>query len=166
MAKNSKMMKNVNQNVAEAAEAVVLKVTRELLDVKTASGADMYAYVLREKCVMGEVEREVKVEFVVPSVSGIKDMAGYEMLDIIFMFGDDANLSIEEKTRVDQNTGEVSDYKVYEIWNEDKDGIKYRYNVQPSRASDKAKLDFILQKKKLELEKATASATKNNKTEG
>ena len=84
MAKNSKMNKNVNQNVAEAAEAIVLKVTRELLDVKTSTGADMYAYVLREMCVMGEVEREVKVDFIVPSVSGIKDMAGYEMLDIIF----------------------------------------------------------------------------------
>ena len=165
MAKNSKTMKKANQNVAEAAEAVVLKVTRELLDVKTSSGGDMYAYILRETFLIGEVEREVKVDFIVPSVSGVKDMAGYEMLDIIFMFGDDANLSIEEKTRVDQNTGEVVSYNVYEIWNEDKDGITYRYNIQPSRASDKAKLDFILQKKKLALEKAAETATKTTKQE-
>ena len=168
MAKNGKMMRNSNQNVAEAAEAVVLKVTRELLDVKTANGDDMYAYVYRNKCKIGEEEREVKVDFVVPTVFGssVRDRGGYEVLDIIFMLADDANLTVEEKTSLNENTGEVTVRKVYEIWNEDSFGVRYSYNVQPSRKSDEAKLSFILQQKKMELEKAAASATKTTKQEG
>ena len=129
-----------------------LKVVRELLDAKTKRGDDMYAYVLRHKTLVNGVEREIRVDFVA------KDLGGYDMLDIIFMYGDEAPLDVHEETMKDEESGEERTYNVYEIWNVDDDGITYSYRVKPSRESDKAKLNVILQKRALALEKAQQTA--------
>ena len=47
---------------------------------------------------------------------------------------------------------------VYEIWNEDDDGIPYVYKVKPMRESDKAKLNVVLQKRALAYERAQMAA--------
>ena len=129
-----------------------LKVTRELLDAKTKSGDDMYGYVLKEKIVVNGQEREIRVDF------AAKDIGGYDMLDIIFMTGEEAFLSVREEFMTDDKTGEVTPYMVYEIWNEDDDGIPYVYKVKPMRESDKAKLNVVLQKRALAYERMQQAA--------
>ena len=150
-----KNAKNQEQAVME------LKVVRELLDAKTKSGDDMYGYVLREMITVNGKEREIRVDF------AAKDIGGYDMLDIIFMTGDEAFLSVREEQMVDDTTGEVTPYMVYEIWNEDEDGIPYVYKVKPMRESDKAKLNVVLQKRALAYERLQASkdSNKNNAKE-
>ena len=138
--------KNQEQAIME------LKVTRELLDAKTKSGDDMYGYVLKEKIVVNGQEREIRVDF------AAKDIGGYDMLDIIFMTGEEAFLSVREEYMTDDKTGEVTPYMVYEIWNEDDDGIPYVYKVKPMRESDKAKLNVVLQKRALAFEKMQQAA--------
>ena len=88
--------KNQEQAIME------LKVTRELLDAKTKSGDDMYGYVLKEKIVVNGQEREIRVDF------AAKDIGGYDMLDIIFMTGEEAFLSVREEFMTDDKTGEVT----------------------------------------------------------
>ena len=134
-------------------EMLELKVVRELLDAKTKSGEDMYGYVLREKISVNGKEREIRVDF------AAKDVGGYDMLDIIFMNGDEAFLSVREEYMTDEKTGEATPYMVYEIWNEDEDGISYVYKVKPMRESDKAKLNVVLQKRALAYEKAQRAAS-------
>lgn len=129
-----------------------LKVVRELLDAKTKAGEDMYGYVLREKITVNGREREIRVDF------AAKDIGGYDMLDIIFMTGEEAFLSVREEYMTDEKTGEVTPYMVYEIWNEDEDGIPYVYKVKPMRESDKAKLNVVLQKRALAWERAQKAA--------
>ena len=80
------------------------------------------------------------------------------MLDIIFMTGEEAFLSVRQEHMTDEKTGEVTEYMVYEIWNEDEDGIPYVYKVKPMRESDKAKLNVILQKRALAYERAQQAA--------
>lgn len=145
------MKKNetIDQNLEQIRE---LKVTRELLDAKTKSGEDMYGYVLREIITVNGREREIRVDF------AAKDIGGYDMLDIIFMNGEDAFLSVREESIVDDKTGEVTPYSVYEIWNEDDDGVSYVYKVKPMRESDKAKLNVVLQKRALAYERAVQAA--------
>lgn len=138
--------KNQEQAIME------LKVTRELLDAKTKSGDDMYGYVLKEKIVVNGQEREIRVDF------AAKDIGGYDMLDIIFMTGEEAFLSVREEFMTDDKTGEVTPYMVYEIWNEDDDGIPYVYKVKPMRESDKAKLNVVLHKRALAFERMQQAA--------
>ena len=137
--------------------AIELKVTRELLDAKTKSGQDMYGYVLREKIQVNGKEREIRVDF------AAKDVGGYDVLDLIFMYGDDAYLDVREDFMTNEKTGETVPYFVYEIWNQDEDGIVYSYKVRPSRESDKAKLQVILQKRALAYEKAKKAAEQTKK---
>ena len=143
-------MKKNEKNQAQA--MLELKVVRELLDAKTKSGDDMYGYVLREKITVNGKEREIRVDF------AAKDVGGYDMLDIIFMTGEEAFLSVREDYMTDEKTGVVTPYMVYEIWNEDEDGVPYVYKVKPSKESDKAKLNVILQKRALALEKMMQAA--------
>ena len=140
-----------NEKNPDQTAMLELKVVRELLDAKTKSGEDMYGYVLREKVVVNGREREIRVDF------AAKDIGGYDMLDIIFMTGDEAFLSVHEETMVDDKTGETTQYMVYEIWNEDEDGVPYVYKVKPMRESDKAKLNVILHKRALAYERALAA---------
>lgn len=150
MKNNETIEKNQDQAMLE------LKVVRELLDAKTKSGEDMYCYILREVIEVPTVEgikkREIRVDF------AAKDLGGYDMLDIIFMTGEEAFLSVRQEHMTDEKTGEVTEYMVYEIWNEDEDGIPYVYKVKPMRESDKAKLNVILQKRALAYEKAQKAA--------
>ena len=138
--------KNQEQAIME------LKVTRELLDAKTKSGDDMYGYVLKEEIVVNGQKREIRVDF------AAKDIGGYDMLDIIFMTGEEAFLSVREEFMTDDKSGEVTPYMVYEIWNEDDDGIPYVYKVKPMRESDKAKLNVVLQKRALAYERMQQAA--------
>ena len=132
---------NKNENKQEQG-ITELKVVRELItDAKTKSGEDMYKYVLKEKVKVNGKEREIRVDF------AAKDIGGYEMLDIIFMTGEEAFLSMHEETMKDEATGEDRTYTIYEIWNEDDEGVVYVYKVKPMRESDKAKLNVILQKR-------------------
>ena len=148
------MKKNETKVVEKEQAMLELKVVREVIpDAKTKSGEDMYCYILREKIQVNGKEREIRVDF------AAKDMGGYDMLDIIFMTGEEAFLSIHEETMIaNEKTGEVTQYTVYEIWNEDDDGIPYVYKVKPMRESDKAKLNVILQKRALAYERAQAAA--------
>lgn len=132
-----------NENKQEQA-VIELKVVRELIpDAKTQAGEDMYKYILKEMVKVNGKEREIRVDF------AAKDMGGYDMLDIIFMTGDEAFLSLREEYMTDEVTGEARPYTVYEIWNVDDDGVSYVYKVKPMRESDKAKLNVILQKRAL-----------------
>lgn len=149
--KNEKNVKANNEGVIE------LKVVRELLDAKTKSGEDMYCYILRENVEVNGKKREIRADF------AAKDLGGYDMLDIIFMISDEAYLSMREEYMTDERTGEVTPYTVYEIWNEDDEGTVYTYKVKPMRESDKAKLNVIIQKKALALEKAQSMPVKAEK---
>ena len=150
--------KNVKSNQEQG--MIVLKVTRELLDAKTKSGQDMYRYVLREKIQVNGKEREIRVDF------AAKDVGGYDVLDLIFMYGEEAYLDVHEEYMSNDKTGETVPYKVYEIWNEDEDGIVYSYKVKPMRESDKSKLDVVIQKRVLEYEKSQKAAEATTKSGG
>ena len=83
------------------------------------------------------------------------------------MTGEEAFLSIHEETMIaNEKTGEVTQYTVYEIWNEDDDGIPYDYKVKPMRESDKAKLNVILQKRALAVEKLRQAAEQSIEEKG
>lgn len=159
-------MEKTNVKAAGAATAVanevnVFEVTRVLLNAKTSSGGDMYSYVVRDKLTVNGVDREFKAEF------GIRrnDVAGYEMLDIIFMFGDVAYLTINKESMYDENTKRSTEYETYEIWNCDEDGIMYSYKVAPRAESDKSKINVIRQRKALAIDKAMSAASVSEKPE-
>lgn len=158
-------MKNTNEKRKFTIEDVVLNVERELLDAKTKSGEDMYCYVVRDyvdgkKIVDGklvECKREIRCDFVAQK----DDFGGYEMLDLIFMFGDIANLSVREESTSDDN-GKPMTYFTYEVWNVDSDGVTYSYRVKPMKASDKSKLNVILQRAIVALDKQASSEAKQS----
>ena len=165
-------MKEMNTKAVGAAamnEANVFTVERILLDAKTQSGANMYSYVVKDVLSVNGEEREFKAEF------GIRnnDVAGYEMLDIIFMFGDTAYLTVGVEDMYDENTKRTTQYETYEIWNCDDDGIMYSYKVRPRAESDRSKLNVIRQRKAFKLaaiaeaaeiaEKKQKEANKNDK---
>ena len=164
MEKNEMNEKNVKAAGAVsmvANEVNVFEVTRELLNVKTSNGGDMYAYVVRDKLTVNGVDREFKAEF------GIRnnDVAGYEMLDIIFMFGEVAYLTVGVESMYDENTKRTTEYETYEIWNCDEEGITYSYKVRPRAESDRAKLSVIRQRKFLKLANAAEAAENAQKAE-
>ena len=141
-------------DVSVANEGVlILKVKRELIqDAKTKSGEDMYSYMLREIFKVNGQDREFLVEFTTKGT----DFGGYDMLDIIFMLSDEANLRVIDDVMVNTETGETVPFTTYEVYNVDEDGVEYSYKVKPNRESDKAKLNVVIQKKRLALERAKA----------
>ena len=149
MAKTAK-----TSDVSAANEGVlILKVKRELIqDAKTKSGEDMYSYMLREIFKVNGQDREFLVEFTTKGT----DFGGYDMLDIIFMLSDEANLRVIDDVMVNTETGETVPFTTYEVYNVDEDGVEYSYKVKPNRESDKAKLNVVIQKKRLALERAKA----------
>ena len=155
-------MANTKANTNEIQEEIILKVKRELIeDAKTKAGEDMYSYVMREIFKVNGQDREFRAEFTTKGT----DFGGYDMLDIIFMVSDEAFLTVREEYMTNEKTGEAVPYSVYEIWNEDDDGVNYAYKVKPSRDSDKAKLNVIIQKKQLALQNAKNKASVTS-TEG
>ena len=139
----------------EKQEGIVLKVRRELIEnAKTKAGEDMYAYVMSEIFKVNGQDREFRAEFTTKGT----DFGGYDMLDIIFMISDEAYLSVKEEFMTNETTGETVPYMVYEIWNQDDEGVTYSYKIKPARDSDKAKLNVIIQKKTLALQNAKNKA--------
>ncbi len=144
-------------------EDVTLKVKRELLNSKTKAGADMYCYVCKDVVsskvlVNGKLEerkREIRCDFVAKQ----NDFGGYDMLDLIFMFGDDANLSLRQESMTDDNKNTTT-FIVYEIWNTDDDGVVYSYKVKPMNESDKAVLNVIVQRAILSMERQASEESK------
>ena len=156
-------MANTKANTNEIQEGIILKVKRELIeDAKTKAGEDMYSYVMREMFKVNGQDREFRAEFTTKGT----DFGGYDMLDIIFMVSDEAYLTVREEYMTNEKTGEAVPYSVYEIWNKDEDGVIYAYKVKPSRDSDKAKLNVIIQKKQLALQNAKNKAAVATSTEG
>lgn len=87
-------------------------------------------------------EQHVTVDFLA------KDQGGYEALDIIFWFVDEADLVMREETMTNDRTGEVTKYTVYEIEDFDDNGNRTAYKVKPSRDSDKALLQMLINSRK------------------
>ena len=169
---NKKIVEGMEiQNEAVIPEAVLndpntFIVTRELLNVKTGSGEDMYAYYVRDEITIKGQKREFKAEFTVKIDSNKKaDFSGYELMDMIFMGGDTAYVTINTEVREDKDTGRKTEYEVYEFWNVDDDGIDWRYAVRPRAESDRAKLRVIRQRKFLKLANAAEAAENAQKTE-
>lgn len=172
MAEKNTNVENVSmgtQNETVIPEAVLndpntFIVTRQLLDVKTGSGEDMYAYFVEDKITVKGVERAFRAEFTVRIDSNKKaDFSGYELMDMIFLGGDVAYLTVSKESMYDENTKRSSEYEIYEIWNVDDDGIDWRYRVRPRADSDKSKLNVIRQRKALKLANAAEAAEKSTK---
>lgn len=124
---------NVNENVkVEEKETVKLFVEREKFTGN--DGKEYYSYFLKGK-VRG---REVRVDF------APKDKGGYEPLDIVFDVQDKAELIIGKEEMVDANTGRKSVYDTYTLKTVDTDGIEYVVGVKPTRNSDKALLQMLI----------------------
>lgn len=124
---------NVNENVkVEEKETVKLFVEREKFTGN--DGKEYYSYFLKGK-VRG---RDVRVDF------APKDKGGYEPLDIVFDVQDKAELIIGKEEMVDSNTGRKSVYDTYTLKTVDTDGIEYVVGVKPTRNSDKALLQMLI----------------------
>lgn len=124
---------NVNENVkVEEKETVKLFVEREKFTGN--DGKEYYSYFLKGK-VRG---RDVRVDF------APKDKGGYEPLDIVFDVQDKAELTIGKEEMVDSNTGRKSVYDTYTVKTVDADGIEYVVGVKPTRNSDKALLQMLI----------------------
>ena len=140
-------MKNERiENVVEAkAPLSAFVVTREVFREEADGQPALYGYVLKDKLIVAGRQRDIRIDF------AAKDPGGYEMLDIIFMLADYAYLVMHDESMTD-NAGNKSLYRVYEIVNEDEFGIRYAYKVKPSRESDKAMLDVLIQQKNVQVE--------------
>ncbi len=124
---------NVNENVkVEEKETAKLFVEREKFTGN--DGKEYYSYFLKGK-VRG---RDVRVDF------APKDKGGYEPLDIVFDVQDKAELTIGKEEMVDSNTGRKSVYDTYTVKTVDADGIEYVVGVKPTRNSDKALLQMLI----------------------
>lgn len=112
----------------------------------TSEGKEYWGYyvegtIVREK--NGKrMQKDITVDFVA------KDSGGYEVLDIIFFSSDIAKLVMHEEKMTNERTGKVSRYTVYEIQSTDDSGMLFSYKVKPSRESDKALLQMLIDRRK------------------
>lgn len=147
-----------NEKKAKAVEAVKplgdFIVTREIFREETDEQSALYGYVLKDKLIVNGKEREIRIDF------AAKDAGGYEMLDIIFMISDFAYLVMHDETMKDED-GKATQYRVYEIANEDDLGVKYVYKVKPARESDKALLNVLIQQRQIFIENIDVAAEGN-----
>lgn len=88
------------------------------------------------------MQKDITVDFVA------KDSGGYEVLNLIFFSSDTAKLVMHEEKMTNERTGKVSRYTVYEIQSTDDDGTMFSYKVKPSRESDKALLQMLIDRRK------------------
>ena len=88
------------------------------------------------------MQKDITVDFVA------KDSGGYEVLDLVFFSSDVAKLIMHEEKMTNERTGKVSRYTVYEIQSTDDDGTVFSYKVKPSRESDKALLQMLINRRK------------------
>ncbi len=129
-------------------------ITREIFRKETEEQSALYGYVLKDKLIVNGKEREIRIDFVA------KDSGGYEMLDIIFMISDYAYLVMHDETMNDDD-GKKTQYRVYEVVNEDDFGVRYTYKVKPARESDKAMLNVLIQQRQIFIENFDVSADVN-----
>ena len=143
MAKETKneVVERVDEDVVvEVGESNEFEVHRK--PFVTSEGKEYWGYyvegtIVREK--NGKrMQKDVTVDFVA------KDSGGYEVLDLIFFSSDIAKLVMHEEKMTNERTGKVSRYTVYEIQSTDDDGTVFSYKVKPSRESDKALLQMLI----------------------
>lgn len=72
------------------------------------------------------------------------DIGGYEVLDIVFIGNERAELGLVPYAITDEATGKVNNGFTYEARTTDKDGTVYKAKVKPLRPSDKALIDMLL----------------------
>lgn len=129
---------------ATATDEIKLPVVRQPFTGK--DGKEYWSYVVKGNIVRVKngkrFEKEVTVDFVA------KDQGGYEVLDLIFFGTDEATLVMHDETMINDKTGEVLTYTVYEVQGVDDDGTIYSYKVKPSRESDKSLLNMLINSRK------------------
>lgn len=147
MAKETKneVVERVDEDVVvEVGESNEFEVHRK--PFVTSEGKEYWGYyvegtIVREK--NGKrMQKDVTVDFVA------KDSGGYEVLDLIFFSSDIAKLVMHEEKMTNERTGKVSRYTVYEIQSTDDDGTMFSYKVKPSRESDKALFQMLIDRRK------------------
>ena len=112
---------------------VCLKIEREVYESKK-SNDERYLYFVR-----GTLRgREVKAS-IIPT-----DLGGYDLLDIVFIGTDTADLVLNPYEMVDEKTGKVTNGFTYEARNCDEHGETYTCKVRPRQASDKSILEMLL----------------------
>ena len=127
-----KVMENEKkENVSKVKEIEKLYLEREKFTGR--DGREFWSYY-----VAGKVRnRDLKIDFIP------KDKGGYEPLDIIFEIKDKAELIFGKETMTGSD-GKVTKYDTYKVSVVDTDGVVYECGVKPSRDSDKALFNMLL----------------------
>ena len=106
-------------------------------DTYEKDGKTYYSYFIK-----GNVRgRDIRVLIVPP------DKGGYTVLDIVFGEEMEAELVLNPYEIKDESTGRVIKGNSYAVRTEDADGEVYECAIKPFRASDKALLQMLLNKK-------------------
>ena len=106
-------------------------------DTYEKDGKTYYSYFIK-----GNIRgRDIRVLIVPP------DKGGYTVLDIVFGEEMEAELVLNPYEIKDESTGKVIKGNSYAVRTVDEDGEVYEYAIKPFRASDKALLNMLLNKK-------------------
>ncbi len=129
-------MENAKVNEKKENTSEVKETAKVFLERKKYTGSDGREF--WNYYVGGKIRnRNVEIDFMP------KDNGGYEPLDIIFDVVDKAELLLsKEKTTSDD--GKTMSYFTYKASVKDTDGIVYECSVKPSRDSDKALFNMLL----------------------
>lgn len=132
MEKETKVTEHVTEKKVEKQETEKkLFVERE--NFKGNDGKEYWAYLVK-----GQVRgRDVKVDF------APKDKGGYEPLDIVFDVSPLAELVMSEEEMTSES-GKVTKYTSYKVKTIDENGVVYECGVKPTRDSDKALLNMLI----------------------
>ena len=106
-------------------------------DTYEKDGKTYYSYFIK-----GNIRgRDIRVLIVPP------DKGGYTVLDIVFGEGMEAELVLNPYEIKDESMGKVIKGNSYAVRTVDEDGEVYECAIKPFRASDKALLNMLLNKK-------------------
>ena len=106
-------------------------------DTYEKDGKTYYSYFIK-----GNIRgRDIRVLIVPP------DKGGYTVLDIVFGEEMEAELVLNPYEIKDENTGKVIKGNSYAVRTVDEEGEVYECAIKPFRASDKALLNMLLNKK-------------------
>ena len=106
-------------------------------DTYEKDGKTYYSYFIK-----GNIRgRDIRVLIVPP------DKGGYTVLDIVFGEEMEAELVLNPYEIKDESTGKVIKGNSYAVRTVDEDGEVYECAIKPFRASDKALLNMLLNKK-------------------
>lgn len=115
-------------------EKMAIKVERETFEK---DGKTYFGYFIK-----GNIRgRDIRVLIVPP------DKGGYTVLDIVFGEEMEAELVLNPYEIKDEGTGKVIKGNSYAVRTVDEDGEVYECAIKPFRASDKALLNMLLNKK-------------------